>query len=237
MRAVSFAVVALVVAAAAGVPLAQEPAAPPAVRPPAPDQGFTLAARLGAAFPFGSIAGNVDTGESADLSDDFERALPFTIEAGFRVRATTFGLYYQWAPASLGSKAPLGTGECDLPGQSCDSARVKRFGAQITHSLGRAGGGPAPWLGGAIGWEWAEFEVSDASGSAKLGFKGFDLTAQGGVEWEVSPRFFVGPYTSVSLGRYSELQIEQGGMSGSIDIDEKRWHEWFQIGVRGRIGL
>lgn len=249
MRTFSLAVVLL---GLAGTAAAQEPGPtpPPPQRPPPaaaqpqaspaapPDVGFTFGARLGIAFPFGNIAANVDTGANAKLGDDFERAVPLVLEGGLRVGPTTFGLYYQWAPASLGDRMPLGTGECQVPGVSCGSGRVKRFGAQLAYSFDhRATRGPAPWLGGAIGWEWAEFHESDPSGSGTIGFKGFDVSAQGGVEWRVSPGFHVGPYGSLSLGRYSEVQFEGGGLSGSLEIDRKRWHEWLQLGVRGRFSL
>jgi hypothetical protein len=109
------------------------------------------------------------------LDEQYKSAVPVILEAGYRfANDLTLGLYYQYAFASLGDLE----GSCDVPGQDCEDGRVKRFGVQLTAAFG---GSPtfSPWVGGAIGWEWASVELVDAvDGRLDLTYKGFDLTSR-----------------------------------------------------------
>lgn len=202
-----------------------------------PDRdGFTFAARLGYAHPFGDAAGNVDTGADVPLDESFERAIPVIVEAGYRFSGVALGLYYQHGFASVDDSASFGAGTCAEVGATCDSGRVKRFGIQANYAF-PAVRPLAPWIGAAAGWEWASLELSAAGETADVTFKGFDLTLQGGGDVQISPQLWVGPYASASFGRYSDLEIEGPGFSIEAEIDEKRWHTWLQVGVRVRFDL
>ena len=49
----------------------------------------------------------------------------------------------------------------------------------------------------------------------------------------MTPQVALGPFFSFSLGRYSTVYSD----NTSMELPDKRMHEWLQIGVRGRIGL
>ena len=51
---------------------------------------------------------------------------------------------------------------------------------------------------------------------------GFDFTLQGGAQWKVAPAMSVGPYAALIVGQFNDS-----------DIDDKGWHEWLQVGLRG----
>ncbi len=203
------------------------------------DQGFTFGLRTGIAFAGGDIAGDPASSQTAKLADDFKSVVPLVLEAGFRFSGVTLGLYYQYGFASLDDQMPLGSGECAQPGIKCDSGRVKRLGVQLTRPFPNPSA--TPWIGAGLGWEWASWDETDGVDSVSFTYKGLELMGQGGVEFLVSPKFYVGPYASISLARYSEVQFKGGGMSGSVDFDQagldEKWHEWFQVGVRARFDL
>ncbi len=202
-----------------------------------PDQGFTFGLRTGIGFPGGDIAGDPASSQTLKLDDAFKSVVPLVLEGGFRFSGVAVGLYYQYGFASLDSQ--LCGSDLGGAGIKCDTGRVKRLGIQLTRPF--PGPSATPWIGGGIGWEWAGFKESDGIDSVTLTFKGLELMGQGGVEFLVSPKFYLGPYASISLARYSELQFEGGGMSGSVDFDQlgfdEKWHEWFQVGVRARFDL
>ena len=60
------------------------------------------------------------------------------------------------------------------------------------------------------------------------------LNLQAGVDFLATPVLRFGPFVMLSLGRYDEGELTGFG-SGSID--DKKMHQWFEIGVRGMFDL
>jgi len=193
-------------------PVAQRPAAPPAVFD---RSGFDLAARLGYAFPFGNVSGH------SRLSDGAPGAIPLVVEAGYRLNAHfTIGALFQYGFSRVNDDGAL-----NCTGAGC-SGRVVRLGVQGIFNVDRE----APlirWLGIGTGYEW----LNPYGGQDVRGFE--LVTIQGGVEYRVTPQVALGPFFSFSLGRYSTVYSDKA----SMELPDKRMHEWLQIGVRGRIGL
>lgn len=212
--------------------------AAPVVSAQQPDFGFFAGGRVGLAIPFGAMT-ETTGGTTLKVRDQFPYAIPLIFEGGVRVSGVAVGLYYQHGFAAIGDDALaslFGESPCDQPGIKCESGRVRRFGVELILPLARTDSGARPWIGGGIGREWAGMELKDTEAGMGIDFtfKGWEVFGQGGVEWQLSPNFVAGPYASLSLARYSDLDIE---LFGSGEIIRKRWHEWIQVGVAGRFEL
>lgn len=203
---------------------------------PAGAQGLTLGLRAGWAKPLGETFHQQGTDSSPPFDKQFTRAIPVTLEAGYRLPAgVTLGGYFQYGPATVSDQAF--DAACSEPGTTCDSGRLKRLGAQITYHF-QALKPFTPWIGYGAGYEWSSFDESDPTGSGTLTFKGWEFAnVQLGGDYAVAPRWFLGPYVSMSWGRFDELEASSQGMSASIEIPEKAIHSWLQVGLRGRFDL
>jgi hypothetical protein len=140
--------------------------------------------------------------------------------------------------AALGAYGALGlahAGRCDA-GATC-SAWTARVGLQGTWSF-RTESGLEPWVGLASGYEWASEDRTRGGGTVITRYRGFEpLAVQGGLEWRVFRRLALGPYTLVSVGRYTRYAVDTGLESASVSIPSPTTHVWFQVGVRGRLSM
>ncbi len=179
------------------------------------DAQVNFGLRLGYALAMG------EAGEGDDLSDGIKGQIPVQLDLGFKVTpALTLGGYFGYGFGRLGDEFE----DCD----DC-SARVYRLGAQLEYTFG------APWLGAGIGYEWAS--ISNDAVDAKMSFRGFEyLNVQGGMDWNVGDKVWVGPFAMITFGQYSTVSTENIGVPGG-DIEDKGFHEWVQIGIRGRFSL
>lgn len=186
----------------------------------------SLGARLGYGLPLGQAA------EDIDLGDLVKGQIPIQLDLGYRATpALTVGGFFAYGFGFAGDDT-LGMGDvCDLDGVDC-STRVYRVGVQVDYRFARPSA--TPWVGLGVGYEWASLEVEGPGGEVKLSVKGFELlNLQGGVEWKVARNLSVGPFAMLSIGRYSSAEVD----GADEDIDDKAFHEWLQVGVRGRFDL
>jgi hypothetical protein len=82
-------------------------------------------------------------------------------------------------------------------------------------------------------------DLSGPGDSGSLGAHGFEfLNLQAGGDDYLAPRFALGPFISLSFGRY-ETATSSGIplVPSSADIANTAVHEWLQIGVRGVFNL
>jgi hypothetical protein len=191
--------------------------------------GVDLAVRAGYAFPFGAVDG--DNGDSLDSF--FSGAVPLILEAGYRFNsAVTAGVLFQYAFAQVKNA----TG-CDTNGVSC-SGSVIRLGIEGLYHF-QLGSPFVPWAGLGTGYEWMNVDLSGPGGSGSVGAHGFEfLDLQAGGDYYVAPQFAVGPFVSLSFGRY-ETATSSGIplLPSSADISNTAVHEWLQIGARGVFNL
>jgi len=223
----------------AGSAFAQDP---PATQPPPVAQqtassaasvfeqpGFDFGARLGYAVPFGKTDGN------DNLSDFLSGAIPVVLEAGYRLNADfTIGALFQYGFARIKSNGDF---DCSAAGIDC-SARILRLGIEGIYNLNLAGP-VTPWVGLGTGYEWFSFSASGPGGEASAGANGFEfVTVHAGGDYRLAPNFALGGFVSLSLAQYKTVSAEIPGMpSTSMDITDKKMHEWLQLGVRGRFGI
>lgn len=202
------------------------------------DTGFTLGARLGYALPMGDAA--KPGGQSFALKDYVSGQVPIEVEAGYRfTREISAGLYFGYGFAFASSKVcdqfgPLPTGvSCSASGAS-----VMRYGIQGAYRFIMPG--MTPWLGLGIGMEQAKLDVKasgfGASQTSKFEVSGWEyLNLQGGVDWDLSPGFKVGPFARVSIAKYDTAKLD--GTKQDLPSSDQSIHEWLTIGVKGTFDL
>ena len=189
-----------------------------------PDTGFSLGARLGYALPLGSAS------HASPLNKELSGGIPIVLDGGYRVTPHVYiGLYFQFAPTFVSSDV------CPSPA-SC-SAKDIRFGFNARYHVS-----PKekmdPWGGVGIGYEWASVSSTAGGRSSDSSLSGFEfLNLQVGIDFKATPRFRVGPMLGLSVAQYSSGSTTSGGTTVSADIQEKTFHEWLFLGLRGQYDL
>jgi outer membrane protein len=192
---------------AAAVLLSSSPAFAQAA--PAAAGGFTLGGRLGFALPLGDVV------SGSPISDDVSVVIPLQLDFLYRASPNV----------GVGGYLSYGFGftkNCPS-GVSC-SASVTRIGIEAIYFF-TASPATRPWCGVGLGYEWLELKVESGGVSASVKPAGLEfLNLQGGFDFLVSPRFWLGPYALLSIGQYSDLPA--GVTAG------KSTHEWIALGAR-----
>jgi hypothetical protein len=60
---------------------------------------------------------------------------------------------------------------------------------------------------------------------------------QVGGDVAIGPRLSVGPFVSMTFGRFATQKISSGGASLSLELSQKRVHEWLMLGARATFDL
>jgi hypothetical protein len=212
----------------AGAPTSQPPVAQQSgARPTALDQpGFDFGARLGYALPFGTIDG------TDKLSDTFSGAVPIVLEAGYRLNPNiTLGALFQYGFAQVKDDMVC------TNGISC-SGHVIRLGLEGIYNF-NLDTPLTPWVGIGTGYEWMGVSFSGGGASGSVSARGFEFVSlHAGGDYRMSSQLAIGPFVSFSLAQYSHESLDVPGLgSGSMDVTDKKIHEWLQIGVRGKFGI
>ncbi len=240
-------------------PLAQATAAEPQPPPPPPSssgpaqpspEGFTAAIRAAYAIPMGDVA----TGSS--LSDNFNGAVPFWVDLGYRFGGSIFvGGYFQYAFAPLNRdnfvktlNTAAGSDVCGAAGVTCDvsGGYSIRFGLEAIYRFTVAS--PfVPWVGVGTGWEIAHgnAEVKTPAGGLTESdtFSGWEyFNLQAGGDFRVGPGFSIGPFVAFSLGKYTTASYDLTSTISSIptqsqagSITNTATHSWLQLGLKGTL--
>lgn len=199
-------------------------AAPAAARPNAPDgSGVLLGLRAGYGTPFGEVER-----DAAAVREVADAKLPLWLELGYRFdRRVQATLFLELAPAHVASDRCAGGG--------CEAWHV-RFGVAVQlHLAPRAR--VDPWIGVGVGIEVLRAEVDDPGATPvrrELTWAGLELPlAEAGLDFRISRRFTLGPYLSVSFGRFtSRSEKPEGGSSARDPIEEREEHGWVQAGLK-----
>ena len=190
--------------------------------------GFDFGVRLGYALPFGNTAG------TDKLSDGITGAVPVVLEAGYRLNASfTVGALFQYGLAQVKENATTSCGGA----VSC-SGSVIRLGIEGIYNF-NLDTALTPWVGLSTGYEWFGISLESAGQKGSVDTKGFEFaTLHAGADYRTSPQLSFGPFLSFSLAQYSTASAEVPGLASvSMDVTDKKIHEWLQIGVRGRFGI
>ena len=217
----------------------EEAEAEAARREAGPPFEFSVGLRLGFGLPMG------EANEESPLSDTFNGQIPIWLDAGFKVHPNVLvGLYFQYGFGLITNGACIDDG--------C-SGSVTRFGVQGHYEVS-----PDefinPWVGLGIGYEWSHVSGPvmrydyDADGEriANSGeevdtgatLRGWEFAnVQGGAQFELMRNVSVGPFLSLSIGRYNSCSVEFDGEDQDCrfdrDLGNKAIHQWVVIGARG----
>jgi hypothetical protein len=123
------------------------------------------------------------------------------------------------------------------------SARDTRLGVALHYRVSpdRA---VSPWVGVGFGYEWFTVTTGSSIGPPSSGrLDGIELAnLEVGADFTVAPGLALGPYLSGSLGQFISTSHTEGYSTdfvGTTSIEEKAYHAWLMVGVRGTydIGL
>ncbi|MCY1001921.1 outer membrane beta-barrel protein [Myxococcus sp. MISCRS1] len=203
-------------------------------------KGFALGLRAGFAVPYGDLAGNPNgEGDGAPVGDLVSSVIPLELNAGYFFNKNFYlGAFFQYGLGSLNTEEVAGEEDpCSVDGVSCSASQL-RFGVNAAYHFDAT---PLvdPWVGVGIGYEILNTKISlELLGeelSVKTSVKGFEfVSAQGGVDFRISPKFSVGPYITATVGQYSSASLSDGEDEESQDIEEKAIHGWINGGVRAQ---
>jgi hypothetical protein len=226
-----------------GAPPAAPPGAPPAATPASPPPtaqqsgappatlstpGFDFGVRLGYALPFGNTDGN------DKLSDGVSGAVPIVLEAGYRINASfTVGALFQYGLAQVKDNMTTMCGGA----VSC-SGSVIRLGIEGIYNF-NLDAPLTPWVGIGTGYEWMNISLKANGQTGSVDTSGFEfVTVHAGGDYRLSSQLALGPFLSFSVGQYKTTSADIPGLgSATMDVTDKKMHEWLQIGVRGRFGI
>ena len=135
----------------------------------------------------------------------------------------------------MNNAVQLSDGLADLV--SAHGGSVVRIGLQAIRTFGSFRGA-GPWAGVGLGYEWATERRERAGNELTTTWRGFELlSVQGGVEWRVARSVALGPFVLLGAGRYTDVKLDTGIDSASVEIPEKAFHAWIHVGVRARLVL
>ncbi len=183
-----------------------------------------IGARIGYAFGTGDVA--ADSTGTVKMSDWNKAQIPIQVDLMFHViPGLSIGPYFSYGFGQTGGDLDRA---CSATGMDC-STSVIRLGAQATYTL------PPPlpiWVGAGLGYEWNRV---DTGGQGEFTVRGWEfLNLQAGLDFLATPVLRFGPFIMLSLAQYDTGEVTGFG-SGSIQ--DKKIHEWFEIGVRGMFDL
>lgn len=190
--------------------------------PAAAQAGFLLGTRVGWAIPGGDLR------EGQDLSDQIDGQVPIWVDLGWSVAdQLILGAYFRYAPNIRDSEA---IDQCDLANADCGGYGLG-LGAQLAFRFGKRNAGP--WLGAFGGLESLSFEQAFGDGVADQSFRGWELGAQGGIDFAWGP-VVLGPYATFGWGRYTVLDNDLLDLdeTGTLELGDPSDHTWLQLGLR-----
>ena len=215
-------------ALAEDAPKAAPADAPAASASTSTDSGIpiSIGLRVGYALALGNVA------KDSKMSDSFKGAIPFTLDALFRVtRAFRVGLYGSYALVSLGDAAKRGA---DLSGSWL------KYGLELQYHISPEAS-MNPWVGYGIGLESVKASGSISGITVSQAINGIEFAhLMAGLDFKATSALSVGPFVDFSLGQYSSTKLEVNGteIPGSRgDIKDKAMHMWLYLGLRGNYDL
>jgi len=196
-----------------------------------------LGLHLGYMVPFGQDGRVQGDTTDEDLSQAAKDAIPIGLDAGFVVASRLYlGLTVQYAFAFLPSNSRRA---CDALALDC-SASDTRLGLNVQYRLAPESTKFRPWVGLGFGYEWFHSSVATGTGTLSATASGFELVSlQLGGDFATPAALVIGPYASLSFGRFRSVSNDNGTTTQTRDVTDQSFHEWLMFGIRGayRIGL
>lgn len=200
-----------------------------------------VGARVGYAAALGNAAS--DSGEKVAMKDfSLAGQIPLQLDlVGHVTRELSVGGYLGYGFGRVdGSymEEAAGVRLCSLI--TCSGSAWK-IGVQGIYQFADAGTALLPWIGLSAGYESATTKASGRGVSLEVTLTGYEFGLQAGGDYRVAPNFAVGPYVGLTFGQFADAKVSASingqSQSGSGSIDERAWHEWLSVGVRGTFSL
>jgi len=190
--------------------------------------GLTLAARVGAAIPYGD-AFRTATGSTVALAGSTTASIPIQLDVGVTIARQYFvGAYGQYRFSLL--KADV----CPA-GISCSESGL-RTGVEVMYAFGTSSTGAGAWIGLGSGLEWSMSRGTLTGTSSTVTLAGWEFAVlQAGVDIWMTHVTRFGMYVSGSLGEFSRAAVSGG--DESVSIASKTLHGWFEIGLKSTFDL
>lgn len=196
----------------------------------AAESGVEVGVRAGYTIPLGT---SVNGGELGDI--DFNRtidgATPLGLDVSYRLAPMfAVGLYGQYGFGFLPKES---ADNCENANFDCSISDI-RAGLQATYIAQLKA--MEAWLGVTLGLDRIATQLEGITfpvNSIAMTLPEFGV--QGGVGFKVTPTFSIGPFASLSFGRFSYGHLELNGEERHMHVpsDQRRFHEWLTLGVRG----
>lgn len=200
-----------------GIPEAEaEPVRAQPLPPPDPESdekedlpsriGFQAAARVGAAFPGGTIES-----DAGSMSDTFGAQATTLVEVGYKpVRALFFGGYGGYGGFGAGGSTTL------------------RYGIEAL-AFFNPGGVTDPWFGYGFGFESSNGE----KGPVAITARGLEIARlMTGVDFRLSHAFGLGPFAECGFGEYRSLTAKRQNQPPQRTEIRGPAHFWLSLGAR-----
>lgn len=172
-----------------------------------PGPSFTLGLRTGVGLPLGNLEGGDGEGPDEPLRNLVKAILPLQLDVGVLQSSRLYaGAYVQYGRGIASRRCPI-----------CSLTDV-RTGFTVSYHLPRPGDW-SPWLGVGAGYEFLEGQARTPQ-STPFSIRGAEFfNLQGGADFHVSGPAWVGPFATLSLGKY-------------LDVNEVEYHSWLIGGVQ-----
>jgi hypothetical protein len=198
----------------------------------APVRGVEVALGVGYGSPLGGYGETTGFKTNTSLDYWITGQVPISVELGYRIdRRFVVGLSGQYGFAFVNKDHTL---PCD-EGVSC-SASVIRIDAGIIWNI-VPGAKVAPWIGLGAGYEWAHISQEGLIVSSWTSKGPEYANLRVGADLAVAPGFRVGPFFSLSFGRYESESGFGESVAAASTFTTTRVHEWFVAGTRGTYDL
>ena len=191
--------------------------------------GLSIGLRFGYGIPGGKLGRLAAGADNTSLSEGVKGMVPFGLDLGFRLMPhLAVGATVQYG---------LGLANEDMGGcKDCDIDVVGIGAAVYAHAL--PGGKFDPWAGLGLGYEILSISNKQLEGEAQAKLEGFQfLIVQAGGDFATGGPITLGPFFSVSLGKYDKAKVTfnpgNGPMTLSRDVQETAWHHWVTAGIQG----
>ena len=194
----------------------------------APERGIEVAVGLGYGSPLGGFGQTTVSNSPMSLDYWITGEVPISFDLGYRInRRFVVGLFGQFG---VGLVNESHTTPCD-EGVSC-SATVGVIGAGLSWNILPDAFG-APWVGLGAGTEWSTVEQSGRIQTSATNKGPVYAVLRGGVDFPVAPGLRIGPFFSLSFGRYETETLGGEVANAQPTFTVTQIHEWLVFGARG----